>query len=93
MPQGAVAVEGEAMLWKPSASSLLWDARRLPSLPDMGMGPALNRSSSFEYESAAPGRSQELPAGRDGGAKGTPPVVAEQDFSLEPASKGMLAST
>lgn len=89
--QGAVAVEGEAMLWKPSASSSLWDVRRLPSLPDMGT--ALNRSSSVEYEAAAASKAQELPAGRDDGAKGKPPVVAEQDFSLEPTSKGMLTST
>ena len=40
-----MAVEGEANLWKPSASNSLWDARRLPSLPDLS--PALNKSSSF----------------------------------------------
>ncbi len=81
-----MAVEGEAMLWKPSASNSLWDSRRLPSLPDMGT--ALNRSSSFEYESAAAGKAQEPPAGKDNGSKGKPLVVAKQDFTLESASKG-----
>ena len=69
--QGAVAVEGEAILWKPSASSSLWDVRRLPSLPEMGMGPALNRSSSFEYESTRQqAKRRRRLLGRDDGAKG-----------------------
>lgn len=75
------------MLWKPSASNSLWDARRLPSLPDMGA--ALNRNSSFEYESAAAaGKAQEPPAEKDNGSRGKPVAVAKQDFALKSDSKG-----
>ena len=82
-----MAVEGEAMLWKPSASNSLWDSRRLPSLPDMGT--ALNRSSSFEYESS--GKAQEPPPAKSGSTNGKPPIVAKQDLALG-VTKGMLTS-
>ena len=85
-----MAVEGEANLWKPSASSSLWDARRLPSLPDLG--PALNKSSSFEYDSPAAGKAQEPPAGKNDGARGKASVVAKQDLSLESASTSMTSA-
>ena len=82
-----MAVEGEANLWKPSAGNSLWDARRLPSLPDLS--PALNKSSSFEYESAAAAKAQDPPAGRDIGTRGQASAVAKQDFTLESASRGV----
>jgi hypothetical protein len=81
--QGAVAVEGEAMLWKPSPSNSLWDSRRLPSLPDMG--PALNRSSSFEYESSSAGKAQDPAAARGEAAKAKA-LTASQGTSSEAAS-------
>jgi hypothetical protein len=81
--QGAVAVEGEAMLWKPSPSSSSWDSRRLPSLPDMG--PTLNRTSSIEYESSSAGKAQEPAAARGKVAKVEAPA-ATQETNQEIAS-------
>ncbi|CAK0784857.1 hypothetical protein CVIRNUC_008062 [Coccomyxa viridis] len=71
--QGAVAVEGEALLWKPSTSNSLWDSRRMPNLPDVP--PALTRSSNFEYESSPAGPVQGTAAAK---AKAKPTVAQGQ---------------
>ena len=83
-----MAVEGEAMLWKPSASNSLWDARRLPNLPDLA--PAINRSSSFEHESSAIDRARGPAAGKDDGAKAKPSEAPKQALSSEPVSQGIF---
>ena len=61
------------MLWKPSASSSLWDSRRMPNLPDVP--PALTRSSSFEYEASPAGPVQGTAAAK---AKAMPSVAQGQ---------------
>jgi len=77
------------MLWKPSASNSLWDARRLPNLPDLA--PAINRSSSFEQDSSATGKARGPAAGKDDGTKAKPSVGPKQAPSPEPVSQGIFS--
>lgn len=76
------------MLWKPSASNSLWEARRLPSLPDLA--PAINRTNSFEYEASASGQAQGPAAAREEGAKGKTSMAVGQDNLAKPVSKGAI---